>query len=94
MQQITEKLKVSNLICNLEDTVKSIAGDITTMVPTYKDLLKEIKEKLIDPVAESQKIHVETQTAKDTKSTVINPFGFIPQPGGTGAYRSIIESNK
>lgn len=64
-RQVREKLKVSNVIFNFNDTVKCIDGDIATMIPTYKNAMKEISENLISPFVSPKKNHIETQTAEN-----------------------------
>lgn len=67
MLKVSEKLQVSNLICNYDDTVTSLEGEISSMIPTYKSLLYDVQEKLISPLITSNKNHVETQTVKQEK---------------------------
>lgn len=67
MLKVSEKLQVSNFICNYNDTVTSLKGDISSMIPTYKSLVNEIQETLISPLITSKKSHVETQTTKEEK---------------------------
>lgn len=75
MLKVSEKLQVSNLICNYDDKVTSLEGEISSMIPTYKSMLYEVQEKLISPLITSNKNHVETQTVKqeEKKSDTFSP---------------------
>lgn len=69
MLKVSEKLQVSNLICNYDDKVTSLEGEISSIIPTYKSLLYEVQEKLISPLITSNKTHVETQTVEQEKKS-------------------------
>lgn len=68
LSQDSEKLRITNLIYNFDDTVKSLEGDISTIVPQHKDVLNDITEKLITPMIVRQQSNAETQTTKEDRN--------------------------
>lgn len=72
--QFSEKLKVTNVIFNFNEAVKSLEGDLATMVPTYKELIQQIDQQLISPFSLIENNNKETQTSKSTFSNESDDF--------------------
>lgn len=63
-------MKVSNVIFNIDESVKAIDGNIPDMLPTYENLVQKITLQLVTPFAVSQKVDTDTQTTEDKQVKV------------------------
>jgi hypothetical protein len=55
---------VSLVHFNVEETVKSLKGDIETLVPTFRDVISTIQKGLLEPVVTGTNKEATTQTAQ------------------------------
>ncbi|KAJ9593359.1 hypothetical protein L9F63_015063 [Diploptera punctata] len=56
-------LSVSIIHFNIEETVKSLRGDIDTLIPTHKAVLETVEKNLVIPVVTGKNKEATTQTA-------------------------------
>jgi len=61
-----ETKKASNLSVSTSETVKSMQGNIKTMIPEITTLLDKAKNELVDPVFTGNTTEVQTQTSPNT----------------------------
>lgn len=62
--QRVKSLAVSTVAFNVEETVKATNGPLETLIPSFDEIMKQIKTDLLDPLKiSSSNKEVETQTA-------------------------------
>lgn len=82
-------LKVSNVVFQIEDTVKSLNGSIKVLIPEAASVLDRFRKELLAPVFDSNKKDNESQTNKEPAkperdvSRPVNPL-LIRPPHGLG----------
>jgi hypothetical protein len=62
--QRASDLSISIIHFKVEDTVKSLKGDIETLVPKYKDVIETIQKDLLEPVVTGTIKEAATQTSQ------------------------------
>ncbi|XP_028169829.1 proteasome inhibitor PI31 subunit [Ostrinia nubilalis] len=77
----SDDLAVSNIAVKIDDTVKEMMGAIDTLMPTYKDLMYNIKRDLIDSIISGPTATAETQTTRTDSTSRRPPEDFLREPG-------------
>lgn len=53
----------------VEDVVQSLKGDIETLVPNYRDVIRAIQKELLEPVVTGTNKEATTQTSQPARPT-------------------------
>jgi len=60
---------VSIIHFKVEDVVQSLKGDIETLVPNYRDVIRTIQKELLEPVVTGTNKEATTQTTQPVRPT-------------------------
>jgi hypothetical protein len=60
---------VSIIHFKVEDVVRNLKGDIETLVPNYRDVIRTIQKELLEPVVTGTNKEATTQTTQPARPT-------------------------
>lgn len=71
---------MSNIAFVLKDTVKSLKGSLTELVPNIETVVGNLKKNLLEPL----KTKAETKSTAETQTNIpqAEPLGALPHPMG------------
>lgn len=72
-----EPLQVTNTALHIKDTVKSLHGNLLTIVPDIKAMLNRLKRELLEPVIA---LDINTKTSETQTTTPEPPRRPVPEP--------------
>lgn len=78
-RQNGEPLQVTNTALHIKDTVKSMQGNLLTLVPDIRTVLNRLKRELLEPVIA---LDSNTKKTSETQTTTPEPSRprHIPEP--------------
>lgn len=69
-------MQVANTALHITDTVKSMQGNLTTIIPEIRTVIGRLKRELLEPIRSSNSNKATTET--QTTETSNNPSNMMP----------------